>query len=426
MRHRRLGVSTITLGLVGSLVVGTLNCSRSKSESVASSESEVNWLPGTQTLTFTTIYKSPLVTEGLTADSAGNLYTAGRLGSPCPVWRIPSAGGAAVVVGNLPAPCAPNGLAFSTAGELYVADGSNESNGTVGDRIYKLVPSDTSPPTATLFASGVPGANGIAFDRVGNLWVTDGTTGQGRVWRIAPDGTVSEQFRVPPMANQVNVTDAGTPDGGVPTVVGGVGRDIRALPPGSDSFTEITVAAANTAGSLPIVANDIAFNLHGDALVADTVRGAIWRVEIDPQTGSPTSPTGCDTTFAPDTLCLKNILVQHPLLEGFEGIVLDVAGNMWGVDNERNAIVVVTPWGRVDEIVRNTPDPLTQLRNDGPLEFPTSPFLVGHQLCIAQTDTARRDNFPNKAGEVGTGSLVAKVSCLDQPLPIPGLPLPVK
>ena len=31
------------------------------------------------------------------------------------------------------------------------------------------------------------GANGIAFDRKGRLWVSDGGTAQGRVWRIGSD-----------------------------------------------------------------------------------------------------------------------------------------------------------------------------------------------------------------------------------------------
>jgi sugar lactone lactonase YvrE len=115
------------------------------------------------------------------------------------------------------------------------------------------------------------------------------------------------------------------------------------------------------------------------------------------------------------------------MLEGLDGIVLDELGNIWGAANERNAIVFVTRGGRVQEILRNPPDPETQLRNGGPLEFPTSPFLVGRKLCITQSDTTRRDNFPNTAGEVGPpGPNLAKISCLDQEVLIPGLPLPVQ
>jgi len=413
--------SMVVVGVAG---IGALGCSHDQTESVASSESDLISFPMSETPTFTTVFKAPLVVEGLAADRAGNLYASGRQGNPCPVWRVPSTGGgAAVVVGDLPPPCSPNGVAFDKTGDLFVADGSTETNGTIGDRIYRLTPNAATPPTATLFASGVPGANGIAFDRKGNLWAADGTTGQGRIWKVTPAGTVTEEFRVPPMANLVNAI-ATTPDGGVPTLTGGVGRDVRALPPGTLVVTDSTRVAGNTAGTVPIVANGLAFDLEGNLFIADTARGAIWEATFE-HDGNLRSQVGCDTTFTPDTLCLKNIFVQHALLEGLDGIILDQRGDIWGAANERNAMVLVTREGRVHEIVRNPPDATTRLRNGGPLEFPTSPFLVGNKLCITQSDTTRRDNFPNTAGEVGPpGPNVAKISCLDQPVFVPGLPLP--
>ena len=95
------------------------------------------------------------------------------------------------------------------------------------------------------------------------------------------------------------------------------------------------------------MANGLAFDRDGDLLVADTARGAIWHVAIDHK-GRVKSPTGCDTTFTSNTLCLDNVLVAHPFLEGVDGIVLDRKDNIIGAVNERNAIVVVTerPHGR--------------------------------------------------------------------------------
>jgi sugar lactone lactonase YvrE len=364
-------------------------------------------------VTFTTVYKAPFATEGLTSDAAGNLYTAGRAGSACPVWRIASADGAVAIVGTIPAACSPNGLAFDAAGLLYVTDGA--------DKIYRFAPDATAPPAATLFASGAPGANGIAFDRRGNLWAADGGTGQGRIFRIAPDATVTEAFRVQPLANDVNAAVVGGVE------VGGIGRDPRALPPGTITFTAATRAANDKLGSVPIVANGIAFDLDGDTMfIADPARGAIWRARID-RHGDVVSPVGCDTTFAPDTLCLEDLLVEHPFLEGVDGIALDLEGNIWGTANERTALVEVTRDGAVREVFRNAPDPTTQLRNNGPLEFPTSPVLVGRRLCIAQTDVSRRDNFPSTGGEVGAPTpFLGKVSCADQLLAVPGLRLPLR
>jgi sugar lactone lactonase YvrE len=358
---------------------------------------------------FRTTFGTPLGIEGLTGDSAGNVYAAGRGGDPlCPVWRARAAGGPAEVVGNIPAPCSPTGLTFDARGRLFVADGAD---------IFVVTPDPAAPPTGTVFASNLPGANGLAFDRRGNLWVSDGGTGQGRVWRVRPDGRPEVAFRVQPMVNDVNVTDG----------VGGVGRDPRSLPPGKVSITPDGRAAADTAGSQHLVANGLAFNRDGTELfVADTARGAIWKVDFD-RRGDLRSRTGCDTTFAPDTLCLDNVWVTHPYLDGADGIALDLAGNVWVAANERNAIAVVTPDRRTLEFFRSPVVPATQLRNNGPLEFPTSPFLVGRTLCVTSSDGSRRDNAPNTGGEATpAGAVRATISCLDQRLPVAGLPLPVR
>ncbi len=346
--------------------------------------------------TFSTLVLTALTIEGLTGDDQGNLYTTGRGANPCPVWRISLASPSLVTVGNVPAPCSPSGITFDAKGDLFVAD---------ADKVWTFTPDAATPPTATIYATGVPGTNGLAFDRSGNLWTGDGTTGQGRVWKI----------RVQPMANEVNLV-AG---------VGGVGRDVRSLPPGAITVTPTTRNAQNIAGSQPLVANGIAFNQEGDLLIADTARGAIWKVEIN-RDGSIRSKTGCDTTFTANTLCLDSVFVAHPYLEGVDGIALDAAGNIWADPNERNAIVVVTKKGEVLEIFRNEPNPTTNLRNTGPLETPTSPFLLGHKFCTANSDGNRRDNVPNAAGEIAPGAAFqGKISCMDQPLKIPGMRLPI-
>jgi sugar lactone lactonase YvrE len=364
-------------------------------------------------LSFATLVQLPLVIEGLTADDRGNLYAAARGGTPtCPVYRVPASGGAVEIVGHIPAnpTCSANGLAFDRRGTLYVTSGAAI--------IYKLVPNAANPPTGEVFTSGTPGANGIAFDEDGNLWATDGGTAQGRVYKVTPDGTASEVFRIPPTANLVNAVDQG---GG--TVKGGVGRDNRALPPGSITATASTRAAADTTGSVPIVSNGIVFDENGKTLyLSDTARGAIWRVDIDKH-GNADAETGCDTTYSPNTLCLSHVFVQHPALEGADGIVLDHGGNLWATANERNAIVVVTKDRQVIEAFRNTPDATTQLRNNGPLEFPTTPFIVDKKLCVAQSDVARRDNFPNTGGEVANKG---KISCTTNNLPYKGVPIPIR
>jgi hypothetical protein len=363
----------------------------------------------TGALTFSTLATMPLAIEGLTGDHVGNLYTTGRagvIGLPCPVWQISLAHPALVVVGFVPVPsattqCSPSGLTFDVAGNLYFAD---------GDRVLTLHPDAATQPTATVFASGVPGTNGLAFDRDGNLWTGDGTTGLGRVWRISPAGVVSEMFRIQPMRN-------GTALGGAVTAVAdGVGRQARDFPPGT---------LANALGAQDLVANGLAFNQKSDLFVADTARGAIWKVSFR-HDGEVKNRTGCDTTFTANTLCLDSIEVQHPQLEGIDGIALDRAGNIWADANERNAVVIVRG-RRVVEVFRNGPAASTLLMNAGPLEFPTSPFLVGHTFCTASSDGNRRDNSPNAEGELGgAGQPKGKISCMNDRLDIPGLPLPMQ
>lgn len=373
-----------------------------------------------QNASFTTLVTTPLVVEGLTGDNFGNLYTPGRTpgaGVDCPVWRINLASPILEIVGFIPAPspvgqCSPSGLAFDAAGQLYV---------TETDKIYRFFPNVAAPPLASLFASGVPGTNGVAFDRDGNLWTGDGTTGQGRVWKITPAGVVTLEFRVPPMrnGNALGGNISVIPTSAEPTQ--GVGRQARTYPH--------TAAGGNPQD---LVANGLAFNREGDLFIADTARGAIWKVEFDRQ-GNLKSLTNCDSTFADKTLCFDNIFVAHPLLDGTDGIALDRAGNIWNSANERNAIVVVARDGGVTEVFRN-PVNTAGLRssadpafgNNHILETPTSPFLLGKAFCTANSDGNRRDNFPNTNGEIKpAGPERGKISCMDQKLSIPGLPLPV-
>jgi sugar lactone lactonase YvrE len=354
--------------------------------------------PGSAQTTWTTVFESPISVEGLTVDDDSNLYVPQRGGAAgCSIVRIDAEGGAdqpGVTVARMNPPCNPAGLAFGPDGRLYLT-----GFGAAGDEIGVVRPNAADPPVATGFATGTPGANGVAFDDDGNLYVSDGGTGQGRVFRVGPSGgAATVLFRVPPMANSA-----------------GVGRQNQTLQP------PVAGAPPATQG---IVANGLAFDEDGDLFVADTARGALWRVELS-RRGELRTPTGCDVTYTADTLCLDALFVQHPALDGADGIALDRKGTVWVDPNERNAVVTVDRSGDVSEFFRNPVD-AANLRNGGPLEFPTSPVLAGRRFCTTSSDGNRRDNSPNTAGEARPGSqVVGKVSCLDQRLKTPGLPLPV-
>ena len=192
--------------------------------------------------------------------------------------------------------------------------------------------------------------------------------------------------------------------------------------------------AANTEGSAPFVSTGLAFDKDGDNLfIADYAREAIWKATFD-RNGDLKSKTGCDTTFTPNTLCLDNVFVAHPYLEGAVGIALDRDGNIWVVASERQAIVFVTKNGKVIEVFRN-PVNAAGLRNSADpavgnnhiLEHPTGLFLTGKALCSAQNDHGARDNVTRRLGEINASAAedgpipLGKISCMDQELKIPGL-----
>ncbi|MBK8107662.1 MAG: SMP-30/gluconolactonase/LRE family protein [Betaproteobacteria bacterium] len=112
----------------------------------------------------------------------------------------------------------------------------------------------------------------------------------------------------------------------------------------------------------------MAFDASGALLVADTARGALWKVAL-----------GADGTGA------KPVLVaQNALLEGADGLAVDRRGDVWVAVNELNAIVKVTPAGQVQQVARNDVA--------GPLEFPSGLVFVGDAPYVSNFDTPRRHN----------------------------------
>src|SRR4030095_12993053 len=205
-----------------------------------------------------------LIVESITADRGGMLYLPDRVSGN--ILRIDPRAPKPVVVGNIAAReiqgkkvnADASGVAFDSQGDLFVAVGPFRE--VMRIRGAELNPA--KPGLAQTFAARTVGANGIAFDRQGNLFISGGASGI--VYRVGPNGGVAE-------------------------AVVQIEKHARTLPEGK--FQQQTVA------------NGLAFDANGVLHVADTARGAIWKVVIGPD-GKGGKPV---------------LLAQSPLLDGADG-----------------------------------------------------------------------------------------------------------
>jgi sugar lactone lactonase YvrE len=290
-----------------------------------------------------------VIVESITADRNGMLYVADRVTGN--ILRVDPKAPAPVVVARIESRevqgrrvnADPSGLAFDGQGDLFIAAGPFAE--VVRVRAADLNPA--KPGTAQTWATGTPGANGIAFDRQGNLFVSGGASGV--VFRVASGGGAAQP------AAQIE-------------------RFVRTLPDGKTQQQ--------------IVANGLAFDAQGVLHVADTARGALWKVAIGAD-GKGVAPV---------------LLVQNALLEGADGVAFDRTGRLWATSNEINAVVAVTPAGAVQPIARSS--------SAGPLEFPSAIAFVGDRGYVSNFDVPRRDNLDasGTTARDGVGASIAVIS----------------
>jgi sugar lactone lactonase YvrE len=214
-------------------------------------------------------------------------------------------------------------MVFDAQGNLLIASGTFAE--VVRVAAADLNPS--SPGRARTFATGVAGANALVLDAQGRLYVSGGATGN--IYRVGPDGGEAE-------------------------LLASIDAFARAVPP--DGFMQ------------NVVANGLALDASGALLVADTARGAIWKITIASD-GKASAPT---------------MMIESPLLEGIDGISFDPAGMLWGAVNEQNELVTIAG-GKVNRMFKND--------SNGPLEYPAAIVFTGKSGYVVNLDRARRDNF---------------------------------
>jgi sugar lactone lactonase YvrE len=290
-----------------------------------------------------------VIIENITASRDGILFTSDRVTGN--VLRIDPSSPKVLVVGKIESRMvddkkvdpSPGGIAFDAQGDLYLAVGPFRE-------VMRIKAADLNPAkpgVAQTFATGVLGANGIAFDSRGALYVSGGASGI--VFGVGPSG-------------------------GAAQAVAQIDKNDRTLPDGKAQQS--------------IVANGLKFDAMGVLHVADTSRGAVWKVVIgaDGKGGKPT------------------LLAQSPLLEGADDMAFMRNGDLWVAANELNAVVSVTPAGVVKTITKNG--------SAGPLEFPAALVLVGNRVYVANFDVPRRDNMDanGSTAKDGVGASIAYIT----------------
>jgi sugar lactone lactonase YvrE len=205
--------------------------------------------------------------EGITVDKEGNIYVSFMpLGQ---LWKYSPDGTESML---LELGEGAFGLAVDAPGNVYIAHFSG---------VYCVLKDGTTqqlPGTENILWP-----NALAFDKKGNLYVTDSTLGA--IWRIPRGGSAEPWFQ--------DVLLYG----------------LDTIPPFS-----------------PVGANGIAF-WHGSLYVANTEKGLIVRIPIL-KTGEPGEPQ----------------VIAEEGLYGLDGITLDVHGNIYAALVLQNKLVKIDPF----------------------------------------------------------------------------------
>jgi len=272
-----------------------------------------------------------VVVESITADADGKLYLGDRVTGN--VLRIDPSTSVEARVASIPARSigGMDGVKADPAGMLFDAQGNLLIASAPFSEVLRVNAANLDPNTpgqAETFASGVAGANSLALDAAGRLYVSGGASGN--IYRVGAEGGAAEVFAH-------------------------IEAFSRAVPP--DGFM------------MNVVANGLVFDANGALLVADTARGAIWKIAIGSD-GAAAAPVQW---------------VTSPILEGIDGLGFDAVGMLWGAVNEQNELVTISASGNAQRMFKND--------SNGPFEYPTAIVFVGTLGYVVNLDRARRDNF---------------------------------
>jgi len=219
--------------------------------------------------------------EGITADIFGNLYVT----SFAPNGSVPN--GRIAVLSHSGRLLRVLDVANASPGLLGIAFNPKTHDLLVADlgfaQVLKVNPfTGASSVFTTIPGGGAAGPNALAFDRHGNVYISDSF--QGVIWRTGPNGGAASAWVTDPL-----LTTSGIP---------------------------------------PFGANGLAFNSDESAMfVANTGDDSIVRIPVS--SGTPGQPAA---------------LVYG--INGADGLIIDKHDNIWIAANQSDEIVVIDPTGR--------------------------------------------------------------------------------
>ena len=293
-------------------------------------------------------------------------------------------------------------------------------------------------PVKLFDASNGEFPEGLAFDKVGNMYVSVSSLGQ--IWKIKPDGSEKLLLTIPPAGGSMAFGLALDARGDVYATFA-FNPDTR----GVYRIDHKSGIAQRIPGTENILwANGLSFDDKGNLYVTDSQSGAIWRIKpngsakiwlqngllegLGQITGFP--PVGANgIAYYHDSLYVANtekgLLVRVPILKGgiagkpvvvaddaelygLDGITLDIHGNVYG------ALVLQSELVKID--LKNSKVTVLLTQSDG-IDMPASPaFGTGkcNQQTLFFTNFALMGTSPG-----GYGPAVLKIG-----IGIPGLPLP--
>jgi sugar lactone lactonase YvrE len=289
-----------------------------------------------------TIGDSASVIEGI-AEHAGLLYVADWKDGT--IYRVDPAAPTPTAVGRLP--IAPGswilGLIADAEGNLYLA--VPDSGIVYRVNAGRLGAPDFDPAKdAARFVTGAKGANGLAFDRSGHLWVTGGNTGN--------------LYHAPPQ--------------GGPAVIFASGY--------SPKSADTTIPVRD------FTVNGVGFDSKGVLYTLNTGTGEVTRLAVGPD-----YKPGAIATF-----------VKDARLIGADGLVADADDNLWIDANFRNSLVRVSPAGEITVVAFSSPgggmpdstyQPAYPMTGPGnALRFPAGLKMLGKKIYVANLNFAAGAN----------------------------------